>query len=257
VLRTLLRIKSPPLVILAFSYKGIATHFTWLSRQVMRRVDRITVLSPAEPAYYSKMLDYPVERISLDPLGWYDMFPDLDPARIELGDFIFSSGRSYRDYATLCEAIKGVDYPLVVNARQFSIQGLEWSTNVKINDFMPTKEFNALMLKSRFVVVPLQYTQHAAGEGHIIQAMSAGKALVATRTPSSESYIEDGKTGILVEPYNPEAMRNAIHYLLQHPEEVRAMGERARHRFTEQYTFTAFAERTYRTLQNVIARSKA
>jgi glycosyltransferase involved in cell wall biosynthesis len=250
ILRSILNIKEPRLVILAFSFKGIATRFLFLSRLVTSGATHMTVLSPAEIEYYQGILGIPPGRITFSPLGWYDVFSDTGfPAAT--GDYIFSSGRSYRDYGTLLKAITGLEAQLIINARRFNVQGYYCPPNVRINDLMPMAEFHALMVAAQFVILPLQDTPHAAGEGHIIQSMSAGKALIATRTASTENYVEDGKTGILVTPYNVDEMRSAIAYLLAHSEEAQAMGRRARQRYEEKYTFTAFAERTYEVLQKV------
>ena len=56
--------------------------------------------------------------------------------------------------------------------------------------------------------------------------MSFGKAVVATRAPSTETYVQDGVTGLLVAPHDVEGMREAILYLWQNPEEAARMGRR-------------------------------
>ena len=50
-------------------------------------------------------------------------------------------------------------------------------------------------MKSNFYVVPLQPIAHAGGDSSLLQAMSFGKAVVATRAPSTETYIEHGVDG--------------------------------------------------------------
>jgi hypothetical protein len=251
VLRSLLGIRKPKLVVLAFAYKGIAMHFLKLGHLAMRGIDHITVPTTSEIEYYNKLLGCPLDKITFSPLGWYDMVSMLDISGEETGDYIFAGGRSGRDYGTLFEAMSGLDSQLVVNARKFNVQGLGCPPNVTINDFMPVREYYALMARSQFVVLPLQDTPYAVGLGHIVQAMSAGKALVATRTASAIDYIEDGQTGILVAPHDTHDMRSAIAYLLAHPEKAKAMGQKARRRYEEKYTFTVFAERTYNVLQKV------
>lgn len=257
VLRTLLRIKSPPLVILAFAYKGIGMNFAGLGRLAMKAVDYINVPTRAEAKFYHEMLAYPMDRIEVAELGWYraeDVLGEALPT--DEADYAFAGGRTSRDYKTLLEAVAGLDVPIVVNARKFNVEGLVCPPNVTLNEFMPPKEYYRCMARSRFIIVPLVDTPHAAGLSHILHAMSVGKAMVATRTVSTVDYIEDGITGLLVEPNNPQAMRKAVQHLAEHPEEARAMGQRARQRFDEHFTFKAFAERTYRTLQNAITRSK-
>jgi len=252
-LRRLLGVSDPKLVILAFSFKGIGTYFQKLSRSVIRTADHITVPSLGERAYYSDLLDFPPDKITYCPLGWYDFFRHLRVPEEDVGDYIFAGGRSLRDYGTLFEAMSGIEGQLIVNARKFNLRGVDCPPNVKTNDFMPIREYYRLMAGAQFVVLPLQDTPYAAGLLHIVQAMSAGKALVVTRTASTVDYVEDGETGILVSPYDVEDMRSAIDYLLAHPQEAREMGRRARQRYEETYTFAAFAERTYNVLKKVIA----
>jgi glycosyltransferase involved in cell wall biosynthesis len=249
--RNLLGVKKPPLVILAFLYKGIAMNFLRLGRLGMRGIDHITVPTMSEIEYYDKLLGFSSDKTTFSPLGWYDMASVLHVAKEGTGNYIFAGGRSGRDYRTLFDAMSGLDAQLIVNARKFNVQGLTYPPNVKLHGFMPVREYYALMAGSQFVVLPLQDTPYAVGLGHIVQAMSAGKALVATRTASTVDYVKDGQTGIMVAPYDVQDMQSAIAYLLAHPEETRAMGQEARRRYEEQYTFAAFAERTYDVLQKV------
>jgi glycosyltransferase involved in cell wall biosynthesis len=228
-------------------------NFPKLGRWVMRGIDHITVPTTSEAGYYHRLFGFPLDRITFSPLGWYDMVSMLDISDEGTDGYIFAGGRSGRDYETLFEAVSGLQVQLVVNARKFNVQGLDCPPNVKLQGFMPVQEYYALMARAQFVVLPLQDAPHAVGLGHIVQAMSAGKALVATRTAGVVDYVEDGQTGILVAPHCAQDMRSAIAYLLAHPGEARAMGQKARRRYEEMYTFTAFAERTYDMLQRVAA----
>jgi glycosyltransferase involved in cell wall biosynthesis len=55
-----------------------------------------------------------------------------------------------------------------------------------------------------------------------------GIPVIANRSPGLMDYVIDGKTGILVEPGDKEALRNAIEFLITHPEEAQRMGRNAR-----------------------------
>lgn len=62
----------------------------------------------------------------------------------------------------------------------------------------------------------------------IIEAMAAGRAVVATRVGGVGDVIEDGATGVLVPPRDPVALAAAALSLLREPERRRQMGEAAR-----------------------------
>ncbi len=62
----------------------------------------------------------------------------------------------------------------------------------------------------------------------IIEAMAAGKAIVATRVGGLPNMIEDGVTGILVAPGDPDALANALKELINRPETAARLGRAAR-----------------------------
>lgn len=62
----------------------------------------------------------------------------------------------------------------------------------------------------------------------VLEAMAAAKAVVANAHGGCMELVEDQVTGILVNPANPEAMANAICFLLEHVQERLIIGrERA------------------------------
>jgi len=77
-------------------------------------------------------------------------------------------------------------------------------------------------------------------EGHpnvIIEAMAAGCPVISTKNVGAiPETVIDGKTGILVEKKNPEAIAKAITKLIEHPELRVKMGIAGRKRYEECYT---------------------
>lgn len=55
--------------------------------------------------------------------------------------------------------------------------------------------------------------------------MNAGLPIICSNFPTWESFIQTYKCGIVVDPYDPDAINDAIRYLLDHPEEAYKMGE--------------------------------
>ncbi len=70
-----------------------------------------------------------------------------------------------------------------------------------------------------------------------LEAMAAGKPVVATRVSAVPEVVEDGRTGLLVPPKDPKALADAMSTMLTDVERARQMGEagliRLRERFTE------------------------
>ena len=77
-----------------------------------------------------------------------------------------------------------------------------------------------------------------------LEAMACGKPLVGTRVGGIPEVVDDGRTGVLVEPGNPEQMASAICDLLANPAKRHAMGTAARERAVAEFSWRAIAERT-------------
>src|SRR5437899_6546040 len=69
----------------------------------------------------------------------------------------------------------------------------------------------------------------------IVEAMLAGKPVIASAAGGPTELIEDGVTGRLVPPSDVQALTRAISDLLDNPTESAAMGRRARERAVKLY----------------------
>lgn len=76
----------------------------------------------------------------------------------------------------------------------------------------------------------------------LIEAMAAGKPVVATDSGAAPEIIEDGVQGLLVPPADAEAMARAIAYLLIHREEAEAMGRKGQRRVWERFHLNQYVE---------------
>jgi mannosyltransferase len=77
----------------------------------------------------------------------------------------------------------------------------------------------------------------------LLEAMSSGAALVASRAGAAELVVEDGITGVLVPPGDADALTAALEPLMRDPAAAAAMGERARQRVVENFSLDAEARR--------------
>jgi glycosyltransferase involved in cell wall biosynthesis len=251
-LRSLVGQKQPPLIILSFNLQGVLSHFIGLARFGMRSVSRVVVFTPSEVEQYQKTLSLPLGTVHYSPHGWFDPMrwyvPGETPeskALAQNGRFVFASGRSYRDYETLAHAVEGTEVCVKVSSRPFNVDGFKLPGNMESMGWLDYRVAQDYMYESSFYVVPLQAINFAGGDSSLLQAMSFGKAAVATRAPSTETYLEHGQTGLLVEPGDAEGMRQAILHLWRNPDEAVRMGKEARRRFEENHTMDKLAQRVY------------
>jgi glycosyltransferase involved in cell wall biosynthesis len=78
----------------------------------------------------------------------------------------------------------------------------------------------------------------------VIEAMAAGKPVVASRIPPLTEIVVDGETGILVEPEAPKAFADAIVWLLTHTAEAQEMGRRGQERVHSHFSAERMSTQT-------------
>jgi glycosyltransferase involved in cell wall biosynthesis len=77
-----------------------------------------------------------------------------------------------------------------------------------------------------------------------LEAMANGKPVIGCKGEGIEDFVEHGKTGLLVKPRDVDSLVEALDFLLSHPDEAKAMGERAQRLVVEDYTWEKNAEKT-------------
>jgi mannosyltransferase len=77
----------------------------------------------------------------------------------------------------------------------------------------------------------------------LIEAMSVGAALVASRAGAAELVVEDGVTGVLTPPGDVDALVAALEPLMRDPASATAMGKGGRARVLEKFSLAAEANR--------------
>jgi starch synthase len=86
-----------------------------------------------------------------------------------------------------------------------------------------------------------------------LEAMACETAVVASAVGGIPEVVEDGKTGLLVEPGRPDELAAAIRRLLEDPAQARAMGQAGRRRVEEKFSWASVAERTEQLYAEAIA----
>jgi glycosyltransferase involved in cell wall biosynthesis len=88
----------------------------------------------------------------------------------------------------------------------------------------------------------------------IVEAMAAGRPVVASNTGGIPEIVADGDTGLLVPPGNPTALAEAIASLLSDPARARAMGARGRQRVRERFLVETAVQRHQKLYESLLAR---
>jgi glycosyltransferase involved in cell wall biosynthesis len=90
----------------------------------------------------------------------------------------------------------------------------------------------------------------------IIEAMAAGKPVVASRIAPFTEIVLEGETGLLVEPKNPKAFADAICWLLTHPREAQQMGKCGQERIRSHFSAERMAAQTLSLYHELLSRRR-
>lgn len=93
--------------------------------------------------------------------------------------------------------------------------------------------------------------------GSVLEAMASGLPVVATRVGGTPEIVEEGKTGLLVEAGNPEALSRALSVVVEDPQLAGDYGEAGARRAKERYTREAFIKRHEALYEEVVVRSRS
>jgi glycosyltransferase involved in cell wall biosynthesis len=201
---------------------------------VTKRWAKVGVYAKADAEFMASRFGYNIANTFNYASAPVDRFM---PAAIVTDGVIVSAGAASRDYPTLVAALKGLpDYyaELYASSRyQDAYRGGDADEIPAWVKFMPDTPYSQLAKRitenARFVVVPMvNTTQYGAGCTAVLEASSAGKAVIATQTMGTVDYVQDGITGFLVPPGDSDAMREAIRKLWSDPQLAHRMGQAGR-----------------------------
>lgn len=83
----------------------------------------------------------------------------------------------------------------------------------------------------------------------VLEAYSAGKAVLATNIPGTREVMLDGVTGYMVSVKDPQALAQGLKNILSQPEKLTLMGKNARECWQESYSFDQTIEAYYQLYQ--------
>ncbi len=119
-----------------------------------------------------------------------------------------------------------------------AIQSMADALNIKdkVLFFGQRKDAAALLDAADLCVLP------SLSEGMsnaILEYMSHGKAVIATKVGGNPELVKDGYNGLLVDQENAEALAQALERLIQNPQERQSMGQNGLERVRSQFSMEA------------------
>ncbi|MFL6292708.1 MAG: glycosyltransferase family 4 protein [Thermoanaerobaculia bacterium] len=217
---------------------GVERRFRWLKAPLQIALGRLTarvadlVLAPSAATVAELRRDYRVRNAAVVPNVTGGL--DLEPVGTEEppGYLLFVGRlRIRKGVEVLLEALPPGARLLIAGDGEHRA-ALESKPGVKFLGRQDAGRVRGLLRGAAALVVPSIY------EGMplvVLEAMAAGVPVVASRVSGIPEVVEDGVTGWLVPPEDPEALAAALAEVLEHPDEARRRGEAGRRRVDERF----------------------
>ena len=243
-------------------------YHTWITRWLIRQMDAIIATSDISASYLKRESTVIPHGVDTDryapPADRAAAFAEAGlPGRYAIG--CFGRVRAQKGTDVFVEAMCALlprypDFTAVI-VGQIAVEQSSFANDLK-------QKIAAAGLSSRIVItgeVPIEdvqlwyqrltiYAFTSRNEGFgltLIEAMSSGAALVASRAGAATLVVEDGTSGVLTPPADADALATALEPLMRDPAAAVAMGARGRERVVAEFSLDAEAKRiadVYRAL---------
>ncbi|WP_038903355.1 glycosyltransferase family 4 protein [Dickeya zeae] len=241
-----------------------------LMKRFLNSVDSVVASSPnyvaTSPVLQSLIKPVEIIPFGLDPDSYHQSTQSaLDKWKGRFGErfFLFVGFlRYYKGLSFLLEAMRDIDYPLVIVGEgpyENELKSQAISLGLKNTHFvgaLSDEDKCALFELCYGVVFPSHLRSEAYGMT-LVEAAMYGKPMISCEIGTGTTYInQDQVTGITVPPADPAALKNALMMLWMDLEKSQEMGKLAKQRFSENFTADHMVNNYMNLYKRVIANHK-
>jgi glycosyltransferase involved in cell wall biosynthesis len=197
--------------------QGLAERIRFfLRRWLLKEVDRF-VLYFRDTAELQRVYSIPSDRVRYVPFKTNTLEEVLATPSTDEG-FFLACGRSNRDYATLCEAMRDLPYQCYILAPWGAIEehgthfdGTACPPNVTlVSDDGTPDSWNRWIARARGIILPIDPGNLSpSGIGTYLVAMALGKCVIITRSPATEHILTE-ELAVLVPARDAGALGEAV-----------------------------------------------
>jgi glycosyltransferase involved in cell wall biosynthesis len=235
-----------------------AARLGWLDRWLVRRADRVVAHNPAE-AERLRRLGVPPERVAEVAPAVASVSGKSNraevcqtagvpvTARLLVGVGPFERHKGFREGVWALDILKGL-YPelhlllvgLCPDRPRLEQFATALGTTGRVHFLGPRPEVTPFLTQAEGVWAP------ELGSGSVnavLEALAAGKAVVASSVPALAGLVRDGETGLLVPPGDKAALARQTRRLLDDPALSRRLGDAGRRHAAEAFGPDALVRR--------------
>ena len=230
--------------------KTLLKFYRPLKNRFLSSVDKIVATSPNYIATSPALTRYKDKTVVI-PIGLdKSTYPQPSAAllakwreRVGTRFFLFVGMlRYYKGLHILLEALKDTSFPVVIiGTGLIEMELKEQATRLGLNHVhflgaLPEDDKIALLTLCSALVFPSHLRSEAFGIS-LLEGAMYGKPLISCEIGTGTSFVNiNNDTGLVIEPENPVALKDAMGFLWDNQLEAKKMGEQAEKRYWEYFT---------------------
>lgn len=125
---------------------------------------------------------------------------------------------------------------------------------VQFAGYKEGRQLKEFIKGASFVVVPSEWHENCSMT--VLEAMACGKPVIASRVGGIPEQVEDGKTGLLFEAGNAEALADKMKLLAENEDLRRIMGRAGRRKVEADYTLDLHCSKLLELYESVVSDGK-
>ncbi|MCC5939717.1 MAG: glycosyltransferase [Lunatimonas sp.] len=211
----------------------------WISKVILMQFESVIFLS--EPLMRDTVgrLNIPpkIEKSRFSTAHWgpdrrfYKKFKIDIP--LESCDYVISAGNTDRDYETIIEAFRYIDFKLKIFCSKKSLPKIDnLPPNVEIHsEVIPYFQLSDHYLHARLILIPFLYPmkkEGCQGMTGIQDVLAFHKPVVITKNPYLNMDVEEEGFGVQVEKQDVEGWRNTLNGLIEDWDRLKTMQSRTK-----------------------------
>ncbi len=161
-------------------------------------------------------------------------------------DFVISAGHTTRDYDTLIEAFRSINFPLKIYCTPSSMPKTTdipahitiYSSEKHLSYFDLLKEYN----QARIILIPIAGNfRGTQGLTSMLDVYAMGKPVIITKNPNLDIDIDEAGIGVTVRQGSVEDWKNAVSSILYDYDTLKRMGDNSLALFHKRFNMAEFS----------------